>query len=204
MHVGLAKRQAELRTLLERATTQARQIHLANVLAAETRIGSDQQDVVRRRLSMTLERCLVLKEVRVQEQGLSGSRGLPERELGEVVGARVLVEPVGLEIKASLTVEGRQEAVETGPKSIAVSEVPLEIQLCEQEPEVLEVLPPDRLGAASLVDLVGDREDPGIESIEVRVRQHLKWEEPVFECFGVGRRRGEPRLPLGGLERFSR
>ena len=204
VHVGLAKGQAELRTLLEHATTEARRVHLANVLATETRIGSDQQDVVRRRLSMTLERCLVLKEVRVQEQGLSGSRGLPERELGEVVGARVLVEPVGLEIKASLAIEGRQEAVETGPKSIAVGEVPLEIQLREQESEVLEVLPPDRLGAPSLVDLVGDREDASIESIEVRVRQHLEWEEPVFQCLGVGRRRGEPRLPLGGLERFSR
>src|SRR5690606_1869151 len=62
--VGLPKREAQLRPLLEHASPHTGLLHLPDVLAPKPSIRRDQQHVVRRRLAVAFQRSLVLEEVR--------------------------------------------------------------------------------------------------------------------------------------------
>ena len=131
--------------------TEARQVQLFQVLARQTFVGRQQDDLVRVVLALTsLEITQVLLDVDVQQQRLAAAGGIPEGDLVQIVGVEVL-EGLG----TGFCPVANHLGVQAVQQVLPMVEVPVQVDLGEQQREVLEVLHV-QLMPLQLVALGGD------------------------------------------------
>ena len=83
----------------------------------------------------------VLVNMDVQEECLAGTGGAPKGQLAQIirgVGGKLI--PFRL-----VSIEGGELVVETGHQLVGVPEIAVEVNFGEQQPQILEVFPTDRL-----------------------------------------------------------
>ena len=142
--------------LVEQLGVDARRLELAQVLLREPCVWRKQEDAVQLAPPAMPGQCVpVLQDVDVHQQRLAAAGGHPEGELVELrPGLGRFVErgdPVGLGLAF---VAGGHLLVQIPEQRLGITEVAVEIDLAEEQRQVLEVLPDDRLVAAGDPPLV--------------------------------------------------
>jgi hypothetical protein len=121
------------------------------MLTAQPFVGREQDDLVGKVIAAPrLEVVQVLADVDVQQQGLAAAGGIPEGDLVQVVRFEIAER-----FRARLGAVARHFLVQAIEQVLTVVEVPVQIQLGEQQREVLEVLHLQFM-ALQLVALGGD------------------------------------------------
>ena len=136
--------------LVEQLRRDARRLELAQVLLAQPLVGREQDDAVQLAPpAVFLQVVLVLKDVGVHQQRLAAAGGAPVGELVELrPGLGRLVEGRDLVGLRLVRVVGGDLRVQRREQRLRVAEVAVEVDLGEEQRQVLEVLPDDRLFAA--------------------------------------------------------
>ena len=162
--------------LVEDLCLDARLLEFAQVLLRQPFLGREQDDPVQlARKTMRFQEPLVLEDVGMHEQRLAAAGGHPEGDLVElearVLGLLQCRDPVRFRERL---VQRRNARVERLPQAGGVAEVAVEVDFREQQRQVLEVLPGDRLltpGDAPVVEVLRDRNDGLVVLQQLLVRQ---------------------------------
>ena len=131
---GAARRALSL--VEELRETEARQAQLLQMLTAQPFVGRKQDNLVGIYVAAPcLEVLQVLANIDVQQQSLAAAGGIPESNLVQVVHLEIAEG-----FRAFFGAVARHFFVQAIEQVLAVVEVPVQIQLGEQQREVLEVL----------------------------------------------------------------
>ena len=137
-------------SLLNSSAVDARRLELAQVLLGQPLVGREQQDAVQLAPpAVLLQVVLVLEDVGVHQQRLAAAGGAPVGQLVELrPGLGGLVEGRNLVGLGLVRVVGGHLRVQRREQRLGIAEVAVEVDLGEEQGQVLEVLPDDRLLAA--------------------------------------------------------
>ena len=130
--------------LREQVGVDPRGVELFEVLLGEALVGRQQDDPVQPLLFVVqLQVVLVLEDVDVHQQRLAAAGGIPEGQLSQVI--RLVVRNLFL-CRFSL-IELGDVLVQVGQQLVGVTEEAVEVDFGEEQREVLEILPLQRLGS---------------------------------------------------------
>ena len=140
----------------ELRTTKARQLQFLQMLARQAFIGREQNDLVRVSvLATVLEVMQVLVDVDVQQQGFAAAGGVPECQLVQFIRIKWLKAMLGLVVRHQSGVVGLHSFIQAIQQLLALVEIPVQVNLGEQQREILEILHVEH-GAFHLVAALGD------------------------------------------------
>ena len=112
------------------------ELGLAQVLGGQTLVGCEQDDLIREHaFTPRLVVVQVLEDVDVEEERLAAARGVPKSEAVEIVGGEGRETHLGL-----VGVKSNERGVEAVEELRTAAEIPIEVDLGEEEREVLEIL----------------------------------------------------------------
>ena len=162
--------------LVKHATeAKTRQIQFSQVLARQAFIRREQNDLVRVGILTVLEIVQVLANIHMQQKCLAAARGVPEGELVQLVS----IERLKAVIRIGLLVVGFQLLVQPIQQSLGFVEIPVQINLCKEQRQILEILHVED-GTLKLVTLFGNGV-PVLDNVQVIATKFLLTEPIHFK-----------------------
>ena len=153
--------------------TKPRQLQFLQMLARQAFIGREQNDLVRVGvLAAVLEVMQVLVDVDVQQQGFAAAGGVPECQLVQFIRIKWLKAMLGLVVRHQSGVVGLHPLVQAIQQLLALVEIPVQVNLGEQQREILEILHVEH-GAFHLVAALGDG-IPMLHNVQVVTAQIVR------------------------------
>ena len=142
--------------LVEQLGLDARRLELAQMLLGQALVRREQDDAVEFSPPAVLGQVVLeLQDVGVHHQGLATARGHPEGQLVQLLpGLACRIQGCDLVRLGLVHVPGCHLLVQPCQQGLRIPEVPVEIDLGEQQGQVLEVLPHHGLVAARKAPLV--------------------------------------------------